>query len=130
MDVHVCFWMDVTLMTRYLASQFLGHAMASELFKALEESLKSLDTSKLVQISMDGPNVNQTAFPLMKDAPEHDTELLEIGTCSLHILEGALRYGDRTVNVMRFLHCCWEVFKKLPARRAYYLHYSVTKRPK
>ena len=130
MDVHVRFWMDDTVMTRYLTSQFLGHATAPELLKALETSLKNLDTSKLVQISMDGPNVNHAAFRLMKEAREHDTEFLEIGTCSLHIVDGALRHADKVIKIMRFLRCCWEVFKNLPSRRADYLHYAVTNNPK
>lgn len=58
MDLNVRFWSDNTVVSRYFGSQFLGHATALDLSKALTEGLDGTDQAKLIQIGMDGPNVN------------------------------------------------------------------------
>ena len=42
----------------YLTSRFLGHTCAEDLKKEFEEGIQELDMKKMVQVSMDGPNVN------------------------------------------------------------------------
>jgi len=44
--------------TRYLGSQFLGHATADDLLTKFVETMKDLNCRQLIQISMDGPSVN------------------------------------------------------------------------
>lgn len=52
---HVCEW--------YLGSSFLGHSTALEVQQTLERILGSLDIQNhLVNLDMDGPNVNLVAL--------------------------------------------------------------------
>ena len=60
MDLHVQFW-DLTtnsMKTRYFNSQFLGKAAAADILKSFKLCMNGLDKEKLLQVSMDGPNVN------------------------------------------------------------------------
>ena len=88
MDIHVIYWTNNRVITRYLTSNFLGHANSTALHNSLDldEALDGLDSSLLLQLSMDGPNVNKATFRLMQESREHDacTKLLDIGSCSLH----------------------------------------------
>ena len=127
MDVHIRLWMDDKVVTRFYTSEFLGHATAQDLVNALTSATSSLDTSKLLQISMDGPNVNQAALRLVKEARVHDTKLIDIGSCSLHVIDGALRAADKGFAIMNFLRSSYEVFKDLPSRRADYIYFADNK---
>ncbi|KAJ8944552.1 hypothetical protein NQ314_009458 [Rhamnusium bicolor] len=44
--------------TRYLKSVFMNGSTAEDILHSFEEGLKHLKKSKLIQVSMDGPNVN------------------------------------------------------------------------
>ena len=44
--------------TCYLDSTFIGHAWHQDLFEHFISTLDSLDLKKLLQVSMDGPNIN------------------------------------------------------------------------
>ena len=57
MDFTVRYFKNVKVESRYLTSLFLGYTTAKDL-KKFEEATEQLDLKKLVQISMDGPNVN------------------------------------------------------------------------
>lgn len=60
MDIHVRFWNEKEngVVSRYLTSVFLGHSTALDLVEALEKAINKLNTRRILQISMDGPNVN------------------------------------------------------------------------
>ena len=58
LDVHVRFWEADRVQTQYVCSQFMGHTYPSTLYDVMEPILTDLGYSKLVQLSMDGPNVN------------------------------------------------------------------------
>ncbi|KAJ8678278.1 hypothetical protein QAD02_014065 [Eretmocerus hayati] len=63
MDIILRFFFGDKVVTRYLTSTFLGHVTASDLLKAFiqEFEIHQLDLEKMVQLSMDGPNVNKKA---------------------------------------------------------------------
>lgn len=127
MDVHIRYWVDDRVVTRYLTSEFLGHATAENLVLAINSALKDQDMSKLLQIGLDGPNVNLKALRLIKEghSASHETAIIDIGSCSLHIVDGALRTGDKAgLNVMAFMKSCYWVFKDLPSRRADYMRFA------
>jgi len=48
--------------TRYLGSEFTGHAVADDLLDKLKSSLTGLHIPNLIQVSTDGPNVNWKMF--------------------------------------------------------------------
>ena len=61
MDIVVRFWANNQVQTRYLTSMFLGEAAASDLLQAITNvfSTHGLNLKKMIQVSMDGPNVNK-----------------------------------------------------------------------
>ena len=65
MDIFVCFLFysrTKEVKSRYLNSVFLGHTHAIDLLEAFKNSLVELNNKKIIQISMDGPNVNFTVL--------------------------------------------------------------------
>ncbi|XP_060761026.1 uncharacterized protein LOC132870980 [Neoarius graeffei] len=58
LDVHVRFWSEGQVRSRYFGSQFMGHSTAKDLLSHLKECTDKLDLKNLVSISMDGPSVN------------------------------------------------------------------------
>ncbi|CAM1302006.1 Uncharacterised protein at_DN0499 [Pycnogonum litorale] len=59
LDIHVRFWNGELIQTRYYTSAFLGHATAVDLLNVFEDNIENKFSLKnLVQLSMDGPNVN------------------------------------------------------------------------
>lgn len=128
MDVHVRYWSEKQqrTVTRYLTSQFLGHCTSNDLLHSLKEAIHNLDTCKVLQISMDGPNVNHKFYreytadrkTMHPEAPD----LIDIGSCGLHVVHGAFKRGANATgwkmeNILRSL---WYLFADSPARRADY----------
>ena len=58
MDFIVRFIKDGKVEMRYLGSVFLGYTTAADLKRNFDEATKDLDKRKMIQVSMDGPNVN------------------------------------------------------------------------
>ena len=60
MDLHIRFWNEEsnTICTRY-TSEFMGKAAASDILKMFKSCMTSLNDEKMLQVSMDGPNVNR-----------------------------------------------------------------------
>ena len=48
--------------TRYFNSNYLGKAAASNVLEKLKNCMSGLDENKLLQVSMDGPNVNKSVI--------------------------------------------------------------------
>ena len=114
MDVHVRSWDNEKqcIETRYLRSEFLGHCTASDLLKKLNEATQNLTTKKILQISMDRPNVNHKFYrdyvAMRKETDPYAPDLLEIGSCGLHVIHGAFKTGVnatgwKTYNLLRSL---------------------------
>ena len=58
LDIHVRVWENNVVATNYLRSEFMGHAAAVDLHERLEPVILEFGHRKLLQLSMDGPNVN------------------------------------------------------------------------
>jgi hypothetical protein len=118
MDFVVRFWHMDMVESRYLGSQFINHTRAEDLVEAFKKGVAELDMTKLVQVGMDGPNVNlKTGQLLTEDRKGIDPEipeLLEVGVCNLHVLHGALKTGFKTTG--------WELEKLL--RSLYWLFHD------
>lgn len=127
MDIVIRYWSESfkRIKTRYLDSVFLGHSTALDLIAKLHEGTEGLDLSKLLQLSMDGPNVNVKMARLLTDelATEHLCEVLDIGTCGLHVVHGAFRTGHKAANwsLNTVFRAMYQLFKNSPARRADYI---------
>ena len=63
-DVIIRYWDSNTnkVAVRYLGSEFLGHATAVDLLPHFKQWISRLDPKRLLQVSMDGPNVNWTFY--------------------------------------------------------------------
>lgn len=128
MDIHVRFWKNKsnTVTTRYLTSVFLGHSDAKSLVDSLKTSIPSSEMKKVLQLSMDGPNVNHKLHSMLQnDLKESSSKsLLDIGSCGLHIVHGAFKTGLKSTswNLNKFLYDIFNLFKNSPARRADFKH--------
>ena len=126
MDILVRFWRADQVFTRYLGSQFLGSSKAEDLLHGLQAGVAGLDPRKLIQIGMDGPNVNLKLHRLFaEDRKKIDPdlpELIEIGTCSLHVVHGALQTGIKKSSweLDQLLKSLWWLFHDTYQRRTVY----------
>ena len=81
-------------------STFLGHTHVDDLKKKFEEGTQHLDMKNMVQISMDGPIVNHKLYDIItEERKENDhPELINVGSCSLHVVPGAFHTGEKKTN--------------------------------
>ena len=97
MDIMVRFWQADRVVIRYLGSEYLDHTRAEDLLQAIKQGLSMLDQGKLVHAGMDGLNINLKLLEqLQADRRKQDLnmpELLDIGTCNLHVVHGAFQTG-------------------------------------
>ncbi|KAJ8403281.1 hypothetical protein AAFF_G00354980 [Aldrovandia affinis] len=116
-DFVVRYWDDDTdqVAVRYFGSEFLGCTTAADLMKGFQEGTAQLNPKSLLQISMDGPNVNVCSF--YQDLVQMRTfqelpELLNIGSCGLHIVHGSLQKGvtDSGWKLGNIMRCLWGLF--------------------
>ena len=106
----------------------MGHAKTSDMLNDFKKAHKDLDiVNNLVQLSMDGPNVNWSMHRVLDDFRKEENpsapSLIVIGSCGLHVVYGAYQTGHRETDwdVDKTLKVVHGVFKKSPARRSDYL---------
>ena len=117
MDIHVRFWDKGSnrVTSRYLSSQFMGHSSATTMLQEIVTSLHDheIDVTKVVQVSMDGLNVNWKPHRLLMEhvaaADVHAPKLLHN---AFKADAKASEWG--TSDVLSALH--W-LFVDSPARR-------------
>ena len=125
-DILVRFWRADKVFTRYFSSQFLGSAKAEDILQALKAGIAGLDNRKLIQIRMDGPNVNLKFHKLcVKDRKKVDSDLpdlIDTRTCSLHVVHGALQTGIKknTWELNHLLKSLWWLFHNTYQRSTLY----------
>ena len=73
LDVLVRYWSEDTVSTRYLESRFMGHATAEHLYTELEDCCSKLGKRGILQVSMDGPNVNWAMYDKLATNIEVET---------------------------------------------------------
>ena len=104
----------------------MGHGDAVGCLEKLKEVMGDLDyEQKLLQVSMDGPNVNWKLLRLLEEERNSSPapKLLNLGSCGLHVLLGAYGHGQKQSEweLDLFLKNCFSIFKRSPARRSDYL---------
>ena len=121
MDVHVRYWHAGQVTSRYLGSEFMGHATAADKLKKLTSSLSGLYLPNIIQISMDGPNVNWKLFETLQSdlKTQSNVSLLNVGSCGLHQVHEAFKNGSKASgwDVDKLLSSFYWIFKDTPARR-------------
>ncbi|XP_070554389.1 uncharacterized protein [Ptychodera flava] len=124
MDFHARIWEDEKVKTLYYSSSFMGHATAEDMVEHFDECTEGLNKRKMLQISMDGPNVNWKFHRLMqnKQTSTTDKSLLNVGSCGLHIVHGAFKDGAAASGwpIQDLLKSLYYLFKDTPARREDY----------
>lgn len=115
--------------SRYFGSAFLGHSTSADLLTAFKKELSLLNMKNLLQVSMDGPNVNIKFLRDLKEELKHDPNspiLLDIGSCGLHNLHNAFKAAMKatTWDIVKFLRAICNIFSHVPARRADYIRFS------
>lgn len=106
----------------YFTSTFLGHACATDLVHCFDECVEShLGYNTLIQLAMDGPNVNWAAFDALQKKLEKENtyQLINIGSCGLHQLHNAFRAGmvETGWDITDSLSAMYTLFNYVPARR-------------
>lgn len=126
MDLYVRFWdtIENEVKVRYWNSTFFGHGRHQDLLQHFSEVTKELNPGHLYQISMDGPNVNLKFFKEFAKARKDDMlhTLIDIGSCSLHIVHGSFKTGAKKSNwnIKETLRGVFQILHNTPARREDY----------
>ena len=128
--MYVRFWDKVsdTVLTRYIHSEFLGSAKANDLVACFENLNKIQPLTYMLQVSMDGPNVNLSAYEKIEEYSKrsYGHGLLNIGTCGLHQAHNALKCvmspndNEDCFKIQQFLNALYRLFNETPARREQY----------
>ena len=86
----------------YIGSLFLGHCDHEKLVEHFYKfgSKLNLNSSYLMHLGMDGPNVNKAFEGKLLNCFKEDngTEFLKLGTCSLHKVHNAFRTGLKELS--------------------------------
>ena len=127
MDLLVRYWDMDKISSRYFKSVFFGHGTALDLHEIMEKHVHcTLGYSDLVQISMDGPNVNWALYDRLEQTlnGQYDKHLLNTGSCGLHIIHNAFKHGAVSTGweVGHYLEALHTLFKDVPARRDDYIN--------
>ena len=100
--MHIRYWDTSlnTVKTRYYSSQFMRKAAAKDVLKRYKEFVNGMDEDKLLQVSMDGPNVN-TSFLTWLNEERMDQELN-----GLHTIHNSFKHGKNANgwNLITFIH--------------------------
>ena len=121
MDIGLRYFNDDTglVETKYFDSAFLKRPYSENLHEKLLQSLSDLKLGKLLQISMDGPNVNWDVLKRHSQYREEKelAQLVIIGSCGLHVVNGAFRTGmmETDWDIHKVLHAVWKLFDESPA---------------
>lgn len=126
MDLFIRFWDNELqrVVTHYFTTEFMGHTRACDLLQVFKQATATLDLAQLLQISMDGPAVN---WKFIRQMDESRTEsglpkLLNVGSCSLHVIHGALQHGLQGTGwkLDSLLRSIFYIFNESPAQREEY----------
>ena len=126
MDLLVRYWNEekMQVQVRYWDSAFLGHSTSHDLLNHFNEKICDLNLSKVLQVSMDGPSVNMKFHQNLQSYREEFElpKLIEIGSCSLHIIYGAFKTGVESIDweIKKTFKGCFVLFHDSPARRSDY----------
>ena len=78
MDIVVSYW-DSSVQkscVQYLTSKFLNYWSAENLNLCLNEALKELDVSRMIQLAMDGPHINWSLYDTISSTEKREIFLI------------------------------------------------------
>lgn len=89
--------------------------------------MDQLDCSRLMSVSMNGPNVNFKFLELLQlDHAENygGAQLVSVCSCGLHTLHNAFKDGFSMWHVDKILKAMHTLFHHVPARREDYVRFT------
>ena len=97
LDIHIRLCHHDQVHTRYLTSQFIGYAAATDLLEHFNASTSDLRRNGLLQVSRNGPSVNWSFYDKLEKEIKNECGmgLLNIGSCGLHVIHGVFHTGAR-----------------------------------
>ena len=107
-------------------SFILGHTTAEDMVKHFDSAVleSGYPISQMIQISMDGPNVNWKFYSIIREkiSADFDTKLINIGSCGLHVIHNSFKTGATASgwDISSILTSLYRLFKDAPARREDY----------
>ena len=118
----------------------LQGAKVKQSVNKFNNAVETLDQSKLIQISSDGPSVNDLKFLSIING-QHDEgdhlPLIDIGTCGLHTIHESLKNWiiSSGWKIDGFLRWMWNLLKESPVKMEIYkkiqlvmfAHYLITR---
>ena len=128
MDVFVCFW-DIDrhkVCSWFYDSRFLGHTTHLDVLSSLEDSVKKIDATRMIQVSTDGPNTNLKFLEeyQKKRVQGELPQFIDIGTCNPHTVRVAFETGvtKRGWNLRKLLKGAHRILRDTPAQREDYFN--------
>ena len=107
-----------------LRSAVTGNTTHQDLCIHFIDVTKDLNSTRLYQISVDGPSVNIKFYNefIKKHREDCHHQLIRMGSCSLHIIDGALHTGEikSELDLKHILKGSYEMLHDSPARREDY----------
>ena len=123
----VNYWEDVRnpVCTWYLDSTFASHSQSNDPLEHFLLGLQSLNKAKLIQVFIDGPNVNWAFFEdLRKFQDENDmNKLRPAGCCGLHSIHLAFKIVENSTDwrVKKILKAVFQILHDSLARHGGYI---------
>ena len=106
----------------------MGYSTTEDIMSNFLEATSEMKLCNLVQVSMDGPNVNWSLLEQLSSDlhNEYGTTLLFLGSCSLHAINDYLATCHKAANwkVRVQLKLLLKLFKDSPTRRADYIDFT------
>ena len=118
--------MSIIARYKFVTGTFLGHSAANDILQHFSDSVESINPSKIIHVSIDGPAVNHKGLEDHREREELP-KMINIGSCNLHIVHGAFKSGFESTGweMKKVLKGCYQILHDGPARRADYL--TITK---
>ena len=100
---------------------FTGHGRAQDVLEHFLAGVSSLELKRVLQVSMDGPNVNWAFHKLLQSNMqlEFGSQLLDIGSYGLHVINGGFKHDsdESTWDIPALLRSVHSLFNETPTRR-------------
>ena len=118
MDLCIRFWNNekCRIQDRYWSFVFLGYTTHMDIFKVFQNGIKSLDLTRIIQVSMDGANVNYNFLQKVKDQRKELSSpgLTDFESCNLHTIHGAFKVGVESTawNLKKVMKACFQLLKE------------------
>ena len=109
-----------------------GHATAVDMIEHFQAVLDQVSVPDVVQLGMDGPNVNWKFMTILNDRikEQHGVSLLNLGSCGLHVTHNSFQRGAEATGwrISSILLAMYRLFKDSPARREDYVNVTGSSR--